>query len=66
MHDSVPDDFKAEVVILFLGGQDPVNEKVSGFKMIGFEGQLLDRVPSEPMISGPYEPNVYASGFPNL
>lgn len=57
MYDTVPGDFKAEVMMLFIGGQDPVNKQVSGLKMIGFEGQLLDRVPSGSITSAPREPS---------
>lgn len=57
MHDSVSGDFKPEVVVLFFGGQDPVNEEISGFKMVGFESELLDRVPSGLIPLGPGEPN---------
>jgi len=46
MHDSVSGDFKPKLVILLLGGQYPINEEISGFEVIGFDGQLLDRVPS--------------------
>ena len=46
MHDSVLGDFKSKLVVLLLGGQDTINEEISGFEVIGFEGQLLDRVPS--------------------
>jgi hypothetical protein len=46
MHDSVSGDFKSKLVILLLGGQDAINEEISGFKVIGFDRQLLDRVPS--------------------
>jgi len=46
MHDSVLSDFEPELVILLPGGQDTINEEISGFKVIGFDGQLLDRVPS--------------------
>ena len=46
MHDSVLGDFKPELVILLPGGQDTINEEISSFEVIGFDGQLLDRVSS--------------------
>jgi len=51
MHDSVLGNFKPKLVVLFLGGQDAIDEEISGFEMIGFDGQLLDRVSSELMTS---------------
>ena len=51
MHDSVLGNFKPKLVVLFLGGQDAINEEISGFEVIGFDGQLLDRVSSELMRS---------------
>lgn len=47
MHDSVLGDFESKLVVLLLGGQDAVNEEISGFEVIRLDGQLLDRVPSE-------------------
>lgn len=44
--DPVLSDLKPEPVILLRGGQNAINEEVSGFEMVGFDGQLLDRVPS--------------------
>ena len=46
MDNSVLGDFESEIVVLFLRGQDTVNEEISSFKVIRFDGQLLDRVPS--------------------
>jgi hypothetical protein len=46
MNDSVSGNLKSEVVILFPGRQDAINEEISSFKVIGFDGQLLDRVSS--------------------
>ena len=57
MHDSVSGDLKPEVVILFFSGQDPVNQKIGGFKVVRFKSQLLDGVPSGSITSGPHEPN---------
>ena len=51
MHDSVLGNFKSKRVVLFLGGQDAINEEVSCFEVIGFDGQLLDRISSELMTS---------------
>lgn len=39
-------DFESKLVVLLLGGQDAINEEVSGFKVIGFEGQLFNGVSS--------------------
>jgi hypothetical protein len=49
VHDSVLGNFKSELVVLLLGGQYAIDEEVSGFEVIGFYGQLLDRVSSELM-----------------
>lgn len=46
MHDSVSGDFESKLVVLLLGGQNSIDEEISGFEVIGFDGQLLDRVPS--------------------
>lgn len=39
-------DFKSKLVILLLGGQYPIDEEIGGFEVIGFDGQLLDGIPS--------------------
>lgn len=46
MNDSVSGNLKSEVVILLPGWQNAINEEVSSLKVIGFDGQLLDRVSS--------------------
>ena len=51
MHDSVSGNFESKLVVLFLGGQDAINEEIGGFKMVRFNCQLLDRVSSESMTS---------------
>ena len=51
MHDPVSSNFESKLVILFLGGQDAIDEEVSGFEVIRFESQLLDGVPSGSMTS---------------
>jgi len=51
MHDSVLGYLESKLVVLLLCGQDTINEEIGGFKVIGFDGQLLDRVPSESMKS---------------
>ena len=40
-------DLEPKLVVLLLGGQDAIDEEIRGFKVIGFDSQLLDRVPSE-------------------
>lgn len=47
MHDTVSGNFKSELVVLLLGGQGAINEEISGFEVIGFDSQLLDRVSSK-------------------
>ena len=39
-------DFESKPVVLLPGGQDSINEEISSFEVIGFDGQLLDGVPS--------------------
>jgi len=51
MHNSVLGNFKPELVVLLLGRQDTIDEKISSFQMVGLESQLLDRIPSGLMTS---------------